>query len=232
MPLPEHTVASNKYGQYCVPVSSKTRPAAAVVLAGKVWEWRTIAHIAQRCGDGDIVHAGAYFGDFIPPLSKALSAEGHLWAFEPSSDNHACANRTMELNAITNATLFHAGLGARAGVQMLRIGRPGDPVMGGASRFAKREKEGFIHENARVVALDDVVPATRKVSVLQLDVEGSEGQALMGALKTIKRCLPQIILESLPKDRDWFDRAILGLGYREIAKVHSNTVFAALDQQD
>jgi FkbM family methyltransferase len=229
MPIPEHIVASNKFGQYCVPVSSKTRPAAAVVLAGKVWEWRTIAHIAQHCRDGDVVHAGAYFGDFIPPLSKALCAEGHLWAFEPSSDNYACANRTMELNAIDNATLLHAGLGARAGTQTLRIGRPGDPVMGGASRFVTREKEGFTHESVSVVALDDIVPATRKVTVLQLDVEGSEEQALMGALKTIKRCLPQIILESLPKDRDWFSHAILGLGYREVAKVHSNTVFAALD---
>jgi hypothetical protein len=90
-------------------------------------------------------------------------------------------------------------------------------------------KDGFTHESVSVVALDDIVPATRKVTVLQLDVEGSEEQALMGALRTIKRCLPQIILESLPKDRDWFSNAILGLGYREIAKVHSNTVFAALD---
>ena len=226
MPLPEHIIASNEHGTYCVPASSKSRPAAAAVLAGKVWERKTISFMADNCAGGDIVHAGAYFGDFIPGLSKALRDQAHLWAFEPSSENYACAKKTLELNAIANATLTHGALGARAGIKLLRTGAPSYPAMGGASRVVKSEKPGFTHEDTRVVALDDVVPENRLVTIVQLDVEGFEKQALSGALQTIKRCMPILILETLPRDPDWFEREILSLGYREIAKIHANKVFS------
>lgn len=226
MSLPEHVIASNVHGSYCVPTSSQSRPAASTVLAGKVWEHKTIAYMTAHCGDGDIVHAGTYFGDFLPGLSRALHAKAQLWAFEPSSENHACARRTLELNAIANTTLMHAGLGARAETKILCVGRPKDPSMGGVSRVVKFRKAGYTHEDARIVALDDVVPPDRKVSIIQLDVEGYEQPALTGALQTIARCKPILILEFLPKDSAWFQRTILDLGYRENGKVHANTIFA------
>lgn len=226
MTLPEHIIASNEHGIYCVPASSKSRPAAAAVLAGKVWERKTIGFMAEHCADGDIVHAGAYFGDFIPGLSKALHDRAHLWAFEPSSENYACAQKTLELNAISNTTLTQGALGSRAGIKLLRTGAPSYPAMGGASRVVRSEKPGFTHENVHMVVLDDLVPENRPVAIIQLDVEGFEKQALSGALQTVKRCLPILILETLPKDPDWFEEKILSLGYREIAKIHANKVFS------
>jgi FkbM family methyltransferase len=226
--LPEHIVASNKFGSYCVPASSKSRPAAAAILAGKVWEPRTVAYMTEHCGAGDIVHAGAYFGDFIPALSKGLRPGARLWAFEPSSENYACARRTIELNGVENTTLMHAGLGASAATGILRIGRPDLPAYGGTARFVPARRKNCSHEEAQVVAVDEVVPDDRTVSILQLDVEGFEQQALTGALRTIARCRPKIILENLPKDPDWFDRTIISIGYTPIAEVHANTIFAAI----
>jgi hypothetical protein len=65
---------------------------------------------------------------------------------------------------------------------------------------------------AEVLRVDDVVPPDRTVSVLQLDVEGFEEQALDGAMDTIRRCRPLIILESLPRP-EWMALQLAPLGY-------------------
>ena len=59
---------------------------------------------------------------------------------------------------------------------------------------------------------------------MQLDVEGYEQQALAGAMRTIIRCRPILILENLP-ERHWFEANILRLGYRETGKLHENFIF-------
>jgi FkbM family methyltransferase len=223
--LPEHIIAVNKYGRYCVPTASAWRPAAKAVLEGEVWERKTLSFMHKNAGHGDIVHAGAYFGDFLPALSKALFGSAHLWAFEPSSQNYACARRTLELNELKNVTLMHAGLGAAAGTQTFKTGRESEPSLGGASRAVKHRRPGGAYEEVAIVAVDDVVPGERLVSIIQLDVEGFELEALMGAVKTIRGSKPILILESRPKNEDWFAREILSLGYAETGKVHGNKVF-------
>jgi hypothetical protein len=46
-----------------------------------------------------------------------------------------------------------------------------------------------------VVAIDEIVPETRSVSLIHLDVEGFEDFAILGAAKTIARCKPKLIIE-------------------------------------
>jgi hypothetical protein len=73
------------------------------------------------------------------------------------------------------------------------------------------------------VTIDDLVPADCTVSIIQLDVEGHERQALAGALQTIRRCLPILILEKLP-DPAWLADSILSLGYHPCGHLHGNTL--------
>ena len=226
MTLPDHLIAANQYGRYCVPRSSQTRPAAAAVLAGNVWEAGVIAFMARNCGAGDIVHAGTYFGDFLPALSRALGNAAQLWAFEPSSENHACARRTVEMNNLRNVSLLHAGLGARADTKPLCIASL-DGAWGGASHIVKEKPLDGVCEDVRIVALDEIVPRERNVSIVQLDVEGYEQQALKGALEILKRCLPILILENLPRNPKWHERNILALGYREIGAISRNRILTA-----
>jgi len=221
----DHIIAANEYGRYCVPALSRNRPAVRAILAGRVWEPETIAFMAANCGAGDIIHAGTYFGDFLPALSRALDPDAHLWAFEPSAENFECAQKTVALNGLGNITLMNAGLGARAETLPLRIGDPERPARGGSSCIDAARVPGFVYQEAQVVALDDIVPRDRNVSILQLDVEYFEQQALAGSLATIRRSCPVIILENLPADESWFTDNIIALGYRAAQKVHRNTVF-------
>jgi len=71
-----------------------------------------------------------------------------------------------------------------------------------------------------------VLPSDRHIAIIELDVEGFEKPALAGALETIKRCKPILILETLPEE-DWLNENIFNLGYRKMGKVHENTILTA-----
>src|SRR2546429_648934 len=79
---PWYRVASNEYGKYCVPLSVVGRPAAEAVFGGRVYEPETVQFIRSHAGEGSVVHAGAFFGDFLPALATVLDAGAALWAFE------------------------------------------------------------------------------------------------------------------------------------------------------
>jgi Methyltransferase FkbM domain len=73
------------------------------------------------------------------------------------------------------------------------------------------------------VTVDAILPANRPVSIVQLDVEGHEQYALTGALQTIRRSRPILILETLP-DARWIEQNLAPLGYRQEAKVPDNFI--------
>lgn len=222
-------VAYNKYGGYCVPEASFHRPAARAVLSGEVYEPETVAYMAASCGNRDIVHAGTFFGDFLPALSGAIGPDALIWAFEPNPENFRCAKITLELNALGNVQLTHAGLGACREQMFVQTADTSGRSLGGASRIVK-EEGAEKREPVEIVAIDDVIAAERDIGILQLDVEGYEKEVLTGALATIRRCLPILIIEVLPGSNliqsEWFSENILRLGYRHVSEMHGNSVYS------
>lgn len=217
-------VAYNKYGGYCVPQSSYNRPAAQKILAGKVWESDTIEFMLNHAGEGDIVHAGTYFGDFIPALSQACRNSAKLWTFEPNPENYRCASITIAINNLQNVESHNAGLGARRDSIFMKTSDEKGNSLGGCSWMAEGDKSNQKQfTQVDILKLDDALPTERKVSIIQLDVECYEKQALMGAIETIKRCKPILILENMP-DQDWLIKNIYNLGYEITGKLHENTV--------
>ena len=226
------TIAYNKYGGYCVPLSSQHRPAAKRALAGDVYEPQTIEFILANCKDGDMVHAGTYFGDMIPAFSRAVGADHTLWAFEPNPENHRCANITRLINGLDNVVLTNAGLGDHSHTVQMHTSDAQGKGLGGASRLLAegegQEVDGGT-DTVRIVTIDETVPEDRNVAIIQLDVEGHEKEALGGALKTINRCRPMIIVEVLEESTllqsGWFADNIIALGYREIEEIDGNSIF-------
>ena len=106
-------IAYNKYGGFCVPISSRHRPAAQKILSGDIYELDTIEFLTSHSNGGDIVHAGTYFGDFLPALSQSLTLDAKVWAFEPNPENYRCAQITTYINELQNVELTNAGLGER-----------------------------------------------------------------------------------------------------------------------
>jgi FkbM family methyltransferase len=218
-------IAYNEHGGYCVPLASLHRPATQKILAGAVWEPETI-DLLVACGKGgDIVHAGTFFGDFLPALSACTS--GTVWAFEPHPENARCAELTKLINGLHNVELVKAGLGDRRATLSMEISDVRGKPLGGASRIIDTSKTNRGRTvDIDIVTIDETVPIDRKVSVIQLDVEGYEQLALTGALATIRRCRPVIVLETVP-DRPWLESNIMSLGYRIDGQVsaQANTIF-------
>ena len=97
-------------------------PQQKKILANDVYEPDTINFVISNCAKGDVVHAGAYFGDFLPAFSKALTLESQVWAFEPIQENYFCTRKTLEINRVSNVVLTNAGLGAtEENLQMLTV---------------------------------------------------------------------------------------------------------------
>ena len=224
-------ISYNKYGAYCVPSSSSHRPAAQAILLGLVYEPDTIEYILANCKEGDIVQAGAYYGDFLPALSESCGENAKIWSFEPGSENYRCARITLELNGIENVELHNIGLGSEESEADLRIRDADGSASGGGSTIMDSSSSEGSFEKVRIGPLDEVIGDEREVSIIQLDVEGYEINALSGGMKTISRCKPILIIEAHPGsetvESPWFKENILGLGYSQVGVLYNNVVYSA-----
>jgi FkbM family methyltransferase len=227
------SIAFNKYGAYCVPLSSQHRTLCQKILKGEVFEPDTIRYMTENAGEGDIVHAGTFFGDFLPALSRSVGEGRHVWAFEPNTENYRCAQMTITLNSISNVHLIQAGLGAKASKAAVLLEDSKGKGLGGCSKIVDAIEDGTVTEQISVVTLDEVIPQDRAVSILQLDVEGYEEQALKGAIRLIKRCRPILILEDDQgvTNSSWFKENVLALGYEIAGKLHYNTLILPEERQ-
>ena len=92
--------------------------------------------------------------------------------------------------------------------------------------FLKSQKVEFKTLNEFIKINSKIIP-----NVLKLDVEGYEVQALMGALQTINRSSPLIVIEWLNHGEKygWSKQNILGflsgLGYNSMKEVGSDMMF-------
>lgn len=222
----EHIVARNKYGLYCVPASFKGLPGAREILASEVYEPLTIEYMLRNCGDGDIVQAGAFFGDFIPALALNCAKTTKIWAFEPHPISYTAAVETCRLNSIRNTALLNTGLSNRSEFATMQISSD-KVLLGGGSSITNRCQPGGTVCTIKTCTLDTVIPATRNVTILQLDVEGHELEALEGAGQLIARCHPIVIVEVLPGSlllqRDQFKTLLSG--YKPHGQIYRNHVF-------
>jgi FkbM family methyltransferase len=148
-----------------------------------------------------------------------------VWAFEPSTESYRCAQITTMLNGLTNVVLTHAALDAKGGKALLATSTGDGVPRGGASHVIKDPAQAsrWGKEEIDLVALDEMVGDDRNVALIQLDVEGHEQIALAGALRTIARCRPVIVLEDLPK-QDWLEQNLTPLGYSLAGSVNANVI--------
>lgn len=219
-------LCENIFGRYCVPRSSQHRPAAQAVLNGDVWELETVNFMREHAGNRDIVHAGMYFGDFLPGLASAIASGRTIYGFEPNPENFKCAQWTAVLNDLTNVVLHNAALGAEQKRTFLKITGKNGKAFGGLSHIVDVRSDSQRSDGVTpisLVTIDETLPTTADVGIIQLDVEGYEAPALMGGIKTIARCRPIIIVETVPPN--FVEEHLAPLGYSLTETVRRNSVF-------
>jgi FkbM family methyltransferase len=223
----DYQLASNEFGVYCLPSGMDYSSPVKYVLRGDVYERETIALLSDYGAGGGIIHAGAFFGDFLPGISRKAKA---VWAFEPHPIYCRCARVTVLLNDLTNVVVHQAALGSVKSTGRFKVCDENDRLLGGACRLVT-QKDNFQFE-VPVVRLDDLRESFNcPIKVLHLDVEGSEPEVIAGSVGLIREWLPLLVFE-IKAETMWFlssclfEDSVLALGYKQIGKyrLHPNAV--------
>ncbi|UOM36307.1 FkbM family methyltransferase [Acuticoccus sp. I52.16.1] len=222
-------IMKNEYGAYAVPKSYHMRVLPKVLARGKVYEPQTIKYICDHAADGDVVTGGAFIGDFLPAISKALAPGKLVHTFEPNPLCHEACRRTIELNKLANVRLHQVAVGNKPNKLPLRVHDfdKDEPAAAQSALNARAsaEDEGYIEVD--VVRVDELVERGRKVSVIHLDIEGFERQALRGAGRLVRRFHPKLVIEGRRTTAEWLAQSFPKAGYQEVGAWEKNRIFEA-----
>lgn len=135
---------------------------------------------------GVCIQAGGLFG--LWPMAYARFFDS-VFTFEPHPLNWECLK--MNLDDLPNITPTNCGLGSLPGHGEMKYSKPQLNSYG--AHWLKLTQNGTVE----VVTLDGFVQKRHilRVDHIQLDIEGSELEALRGAEDTILRDRPVIVLE-------------------------------------
>ena len=169
---------------------------------------------------GDVFYdIGANVGFFTIIGAKLVGNAGHVYAFEPVPANAALVRRNAQLNQFSNITVFEQAVSASSGKAELLVAH-----YSGGSTLSVADTPPDLKDRMMVdiVAIDDLITqkAILPPTMIKIDVEGAELEALRGMTETIKTYQPIILYEIDDGNRAAFEHKqaalqtfIEGLGY-------------------
>lgn len=194
------TIAKNKYGVYSIPKSVEYTYTSQFILNGGVHEDTTIDYLKSI--GGNIIHAGTGFGDFLPALKDCDS----VWTFEPNRLMYQSSLETIYLNNLCNVHIFPYAIGNYDGIANIKEVDENGIEMGPRSEISDNGVE------VKITKLDSIIPKECKISLIHLDLEGYEFEALNGAKEIIERDKPIIVLE-IDSRAVSYNNFMLSIGY-------------------
>ena len=152
----------------------------------------------SRIKNKAILDIGGFIGDSILILSELT--DDKVYSFEATSQNYALMLKTIELNGIQNAVPVHSAVGSESGTLEIRFN-------GSASSVDEIMVKNPDHiETCNVIRIDDYVEEHGiNVGLIKVDIEGAEQDFLKGALGTIRKYKPVLLLSIYHNVSDFLD---------------------------
>lgn len=163
-----------------------------------VWEPQTTRLLLDlsRGLAGDVVVGGAYFGDQAILVARSLPTGRLVHCFEPNKDQAGMLEQNVSLNRLDNVRVNRCGLWSSSDA---RLRLDGFDSFANAVEAAAGDPDGFA-----TVSIDDYRAAAQlTVGLVQLDIEGAEHAALLGAAKTLAEDRPHVVFEVHRHYVDW-----------------------------
>ncbi len=151
--------------------------------------------VVERCAAGrDVLDCGAFNGDTAIMFSKLTKAR-RIYAFEPDRSNFSALTGTLAEYPLENVVPLPFGVGEASRAACLHAE--------GASSFVEAESAGG--ERIEMRDIDSfVVERAAAPGIIKMDIEGYELNAVKGALKTIKKHRPILLIALYHSPNDFF----------------------------
>ncbi|MEI0604463.1 FkbM family methyltransferase [Brachyspira alvinipulli] len=164
--------------------------------------------------DKNIIDAGGYIGDSAIIFSDYTNK--NIYSFEPFKNNYNSMLKTIELNNVENIVPINMALGNEN--KEIFIYYDGD----NSSGLSIENKESEVNskkETINMITLDKFVEEKNiKVGLIKTDLEGFEQKFLEGAVNTIKKQKPILMISIYHNYDDFFNIKPLieswNLGYK------------------
>lgn len=179
-----------------VPETAAHRVAVRQSLAGRYYEADShlnFKKILDYKGNQSAIHAGTFFGDMLHTYSVSAL---RVYAFEPVLENYLFAKKNTEALGLENVVLFNAALSDKNEITKIVTHDEEGLFRGGGSAIEDTAKGHA--ELVPALRLDDL--PIENLCLLQLDIEGHEKKALLGAVNLIEWFRPVILIEDNRRD--------------------------------
>jgi FkbM family methyltransferase len=144
----------------------------------------------------DFLDVGAFWGDSALMLLEFSPQK--IWAYEPVSDNYKYLLQTIEKNDVKGQIIpINKGLGDKETTLKIDSNES-------SSTFLNAVPSGIKTEEIPVTTID-MECKDKTIGIIKMDIEGFEYYALKGALETIKRDKPVLLISIYHTGKDFFE---------------------------
>ncbi|MBI4598371.1 MAG: FkbM family methyltransferase [Candidatus Omnitrophica bacterium] len=170
-----------------------------------------------------VIDVGAHFGLYTLCAARAVGERGVVIAIEPSQREVERLKRNLDLNSVRNVRVRAEALHNTECEVSLAVAAEGHSGRNTLGEFADEDTWCLRREARQARRLDAVVQEERlsSVDLIKMDVEGAELFVLHGALDTLLRFRPTLMIELSDRSlqhQSATSRQVLefleGLGYR------------------
>lgn len=170
-----------------------------------------------------VIDAGANAGQYTLLAATAVGDSGSVHSFEPVPATFARLERAVIENCLKNVVINRVALWHEE--TTLHLGVPeGHTETSNAGTYSVRAGDDSVSQvEAPALRLDTYVAqkGLNRVDLIKMDIEGGEPAAIAGALQTLERFGPTILMEICPdlltesgSSVEAFWNQLSGLGYR------------------
>lgn len=149
-----------------------------------VYEPTAVKHFQERIKPGDIVlDIGAHIGYYTLMAARRVGKNGKVYAFEPSKDNCLLLSKNLKINGFKNVILVNKAVAQSTKKAKFFLSR----VSSGMHSLIDIDHVGENNTEVDTISLDDFFTKTPKVSVIKMDIEGGEYDALEGMTRLLSK---------------------------------------------
>lgn len=170
---------------------------APTILSGN-FEEKELEIFENLCGKSQVVlDVGANIGLYTTVAARKVGLKGKVYAFEPIAENLKYLEENIRNNELqSRVEIIDKAVGEKAGVLKIFILKN---QIGTHSAIHSDSNRESVH--VPMCSIDSFIKANhiKKVDIIKVDVEGYDGNVLMGAFRTLKEFKPTLFIEYSPQ---------------------------------